>query len=218
MLYLMLSSGGQFVRRNLFTIGRFLLFVLLGIAVVFGCTNVDRKEKATAVIIDSAKKVTSVDLVVPEDNDCVFDTSTYKFTTQALKKYKPNVKFTWDDIEKEAKATLAGGDTLILHIGGCNHFSYSATLLTEIPFSETKMLIEKSRWLAKTFFDGGFDTKYDSAISKGLFKQTEGLEKEDLKSFEIIDLDTTATNMIYEGFQFQKLDKRTKIVISGYIN
>lgn len=168
--------------------------------------------------VDSSRNYKTEDFSQSTDDECVFDTSTYKFTTQALKKYKSNIKYTWDDKEKEAKTVLQNGDTLTLHIGGCDHFSYSATLITSISFDDTKALTEKSKWLAKTFFDGGFDSKYDSCISKGHFKLTDSYDTKNLKAYEIIDPDTTITNMIYEGFQFWKLDNKTKIVISGYIN
>ncbi len=193
-----------------------ILFILT--AVIIGCSIPNNKLSATNFTVDSLKEVTTKDFAEMENNDCVFDTSTYKFTTQALKEYKANIKFTWNDIEKEAKTVMENGDTLTLHIGGCDHFSYAATLVTDIPFTETENLIAKAGWLAKTFFDGGFDTKYDSCISKGLFKEEELLEKENLKSYNIIDPDTAATNMIYEGFQFRKLKDKTKIAISGYIN
>lgn len=193
-----------------------IIFILTSI--IISCSYSDKNLNSTTLKADSLKQVEPEDFKQVENNDCVFDTSTYKFTTQALRKYKSDIKFTWNDLEKEAKTVFDNGDTLTLHIGGCDHFSYSATLITDLPFTETKALTEKSRWLAKTFFDGGFDSKYNDCISKGLFKEEEGIDKENLKSFEIIDPDTTMTNMIYEGFQFWKLNKKTKIVISGYIN
>ncbi|MDF3078150.1 MAG: hypothetical protein K0S09_2039 [Sphingobacteriaceae bacterium] len=192
--------------------------VFLLTAVIISCSNSSQKSNSKSLKIDSLKKVEMKGFTEPENSDCVFDTSTYKFTTQALRKYKADIKFSWDDIEKEAKAVLENGDTLSLHIGGCDHFSYSATLVTDIPFTETAALTEKSRWLAKTFFGNGFDSKYDSCISKGLFKEVEIAEEQNIKAYQIIDRDSAMTNMVYEGFQFLQVKDKTKIVIGGYLN
>jgi hypothetical protein len=186
--------------------------------IITSCSNSKIISNDTLSNKDSSNGTMTKNFKDDEIRECVFDTSTYKFTTEALNKYKKNIKFTWNDKDKEAETVLENGDVLILHIGGCDHFSYSATLITDIPFTETKILTEKSRWLAKTFFDNGFDSKYDKCISKGLYQEEDSNDKKDLKSYQIIDSDTTETNMIYEGFQFWKLDNKTKIVISGYIN
>jgi hypothetical protein len=194
------------------------LVILLLTYLIYSCSNSESQSKRTTLSVDSSLNIKTEDLSQTIDQGCVFDTSIYKFTTQALKKYKSNLKYTWDDTEKEAKTVLENGDTLTLHIGGCDHFSYSATLITSISFDDTKALTEKSKWLAKTFFDNGFDSKYDTCISQGHFKQIESYDKEELRAYKIIDTDTTITNMIYEGFQFWKLENRTKIVISAYLN
>lgn len=69
---------------------------------------------------------------------------------EALEKYRKDIKFSWSGKEKEAMTIFENGDTLLLHIGGCDHFISSATLLSSISFDDTKTLKEKSKWLAKT--------------------------------------------------------------------
>lgn len=153
-----------------------------------------------------------------EEDDCVFDTSAYRFTTAALKKYKADIRFQWNKDDGEAQAVVDHGDTLWLSIGGCYHFGYSAILSTGIPFPDSAALTGKSMWLARTFFDGGFDDKYVECISKGMFRRTETHDPQHLHHFEIIDPDTSITNSIYEGFSFESQGTRTRIVISGYMN
>jgi hypothetical protein len=153
-----------------------------------------------------------------EEDNCVFDTSAYKFTTAALKKYKADIRFQWNKDEAKAQAIVDHGDTLWLSIGGCYHFGYSATLSTAIPFTDSAALAGKSLWLAQTFFDGGFDDKYVACISRGMFRRSETHDPQRLHHFEIIDPDTSITNYIYEGFSFENQGARTRIVISGYMN
>jgi hypothetical protein len=153
-----------------------------------------------------------------EENDCVFDTNSYKFTTDALKRYNKHIQFVWDSKQKSATTRLNNNDTLQLSIGGCNHFGYAATLYSSIHFDNTKELIKKAQWLAKTFFDNGFDTKYDECIRNGQFEPSYNYDTINMKSFDIQDQDTSITNMVYNGFSFYRAGNRTKIVISGYIN
>ena len=197
-----------------------ILFLLTTLTV--SCSDNSKSVQADNVSSDSLANKTADSLTndtnAGADNDCVFDTSTYKFTTEALKKYKQDIKFVWDDKEKEAKTILENGDTLVLHIGGCYHFSYAARLYASTPFADTKVLTEKSRWLAKTFFDNGFDTKYDQCISTGQIKESESRDPQNIKMFEIIDSDTAITNKVYDGFLFERQQRGTKISIDGYIS
>lgn len=150
--------------------------------------------------------------------DCVFDTSSYKFTSEALRRYDADIRFNWSRDDAEAQAIIGDRDTLWLHIGGCDHFSYSATLSTAVPFTDSAALTAKSLWLAQTFFDGGFDRKYATHISKGLFRRRETPDSPNRRSFDLIDQDTAITNQVYDGFSFENQGSGTRIVISGYIN
>ncbi len=200
------------------TIKLFLLFVL--VMVISSCNNNTAVKQNNQPPNDTKATVNlnEKNETQFEENDCVFDTSTYKFTTTALKKYRNNIKFVWDSEENSATTQFDNGDTLTLSIGGCNHFGYSATLYSSIYFDNTKALIKKAHWLAKTFFNNGFDTKYDECIKKGQYKPSYYQDTINIKSFDIIDHDTSETNMVYEGFTFFRAGNRTKIVISGYIN
>lgn len=150
------------------------------------------------------------------DSDCIFDTSSYKFTTEALLKFDKTVEYKWDNEIKQAKAVLSNGDTLCLSIGGCDHFGYAATLVTKTPFNETDSLLNKTRWLARTFFDNGFDS-YDHLIGNNKLKKSE--DSTPLYSrYDVILSDSVAENCIFEGFSFEKQENNTIIEISGYIN
>lgn len=158
------------------------------------------------------------------EDGCVFDTSTYTFTTDKLKEYKPNISYHWDRWQAKARTVLADGDTLWLHIGGCDHFSYMATLSTALSINDSAALMDKTRWLARTFLDNGFDTGYDEMITKRQFE----LGKRSIPGkeylYSVIESDTAVANhfndgfRFYDGFSFTRHGAGTRIEIAGYIN
>ncbi len=152
-----------------------------------------------------------------EEIECVFDTSTYQFTTQALRKHNPTQRFNWNKVRQEATVPFENGDTLILHIGGCNHFSYLAFYRTDsTKFDQEGYLFEKTKWLAETYFDNGFDEKYAHFITNKQYQLEDS--KPGVRLYSITDPDTTVTNRVYEGFYFKKTGERTEIRIYGYLN
>ncbi len=195
---------------------KYLLFFALVILSFSGCMNHSKSEKQ-GTTIDSVTTAKPAKVAVVSDG-CVFDTASYKFTTDALLKYRDDIKYTWNSKKGEAMTVLENGDTLLLQIGGCNHFSYSATLLSSIAFEDTKSLTDKSKWLAKTFFSAGFDKNYDALITEGKYEINEHYYPKSVKAYEMTPTDTTVTDMVYEGFTFESLGKRTKIHISGYVD
>ena len=151
-----------------------------------------------------------------DDSDCIFDTSSYKFTTTALLKFDKAIQYKWDKDTKQAKTVLNNGDTLYLSIGGCDHFGYAATLITKTPFNITDSLLNKTRWLAKTFFDNGFES-YDQLIANNKFNKSEDSTPE-YSAYDVTLSDSVAENCIFEGFSFEKRGNNTIIAIGGYIN
>ncbi len=153
-------------------------------------------------------------------NECVFDTSTYKFTVGKLKQYDRKISFFWDNKSDQAIVTFPGKDSLLVHIGGCEEFSYTAVYSTDSSrFSDSTYLLEKAAWLAKNFLGGGFDSKYTVCLkNKRYVLSTGGYGDPNLKSYEIINTDTAMTNKIYEPFQFELKGSRTIITIGGYEN
>lgn len=154
---------------------------------------------------------------------CMFDTSTYKFTTEAIRRYNPNLQFFWDSSAAMATVPLPGGDTLLLHIGGCDHFGYSAQFFTDaVHFDDDDYLPEKAKWLAQTFFLSGFDKDYAYFIDKKHYRpssEINDIPESKRRCFEIVNpYSTTVTNHIYEGFCIEKLGNRAVVRISGYIN
>ena len=153
-------------------------------------------------------------------NECVFDTSTYKFTIEKLKQYDRNIFFLWDNKHDQAIVTFSGNDTLLVHIGGCEEFSYTATYSTDSSrYTDSIYLFEKATWLAKNFLGGGFDSKYTKClINKRYVLDTGGFVDPNLRSYDIIDTDTAMTNKINEPFQFELRGARTIITVAGYEN
>lgn len=155
-----------------------------------------------------------------EEDDCVFDTSYHQFTTEMLRKYKRNIAYRWNKSEKQAMAFLPGGDTLLLSIGGCVHFNYSAELLSGIPFEKQEELLRKAAWIATTFFKGSSFGSYAGFIERKQYQQE--ASEPGYRAFGII-LDSEneeLTNDVYDGFSFRSVGggKRTRISISGYVN
>ena len=174
------------------------------------------KEQQEQVI--TAKKSTINKLNIEESDDCVFDTSTFKFTSQAIHKFNPKIKFHWNDNEKHAFLPLEEGDTLILHIGGCNHFSYWAKYRTDYSrFNDSIYLLNKVKWIAENFFDNGFDKNYVRFISDRKY-YLEDNGKPLMKSYSILTDKYVQENEIYEGFYFMRDGERTEIWIHGYVN
>jgi len=103
-----------------------------------------------------------------------------------------------------------------LHIGGCNHFGYSATLRTTTSFTDSVALFKKSHWLAENFF-GEFSKDYAECIASGKFRSTDSGSRT-RRVFEFLVADTVLTNYVYEGFWFERRGKLTEISMAGYIN
>lgn len=148
-------------------------------------------------------------------NDCVFDTSAYKFTSEKLFAYQKNIQFTWDSSKARAVAALNEHDTLTLQIGGCTIFYWTATLTTDSSaFYNHEYLIKKSAWLAATFLGSGFDSKFHDCISNGQF--TFDSTGKDMKYLTITNTDTAITNKTYEDVTFELKGNRTTIIVGGY--
>ncbi|MEQ1732664.1 MAG: hypothetical protein ABL940_03270 [Bacteroidia bacterium] len=153
------------------------------------------------------------------NNDCVFDTSTYTPTIGTIKNYNQFQKIKWNSTAQTATTIFENGDTLVLHIGGCIHYSYSATLYTSINFSNQNELLVKTSWIATTFFKPNFNTRFEYAIKNGLFKQeNEYADTSSVIQYSIIEKDTLISNEILNNIIFTKQNKGTKIEVSGYIN
>jgi len=201
------------------SVSYFLIFVVGAIMfIALGCSSNPAQNSPVETLAKDTLLLDTTVAAIEEESDCVYDTSTFKFTTDAIKRYDANSRYFWDSQREEAVVLLEGHDTLHLRIGGCIHFAYSASLSTDIPFTDNEKLIAKTRWIAKTFFAQGFDVKYEDCFSKGLYKQTESYDSSNIKPFMIINSDTVTTNHVYEGFSFYNRGSRTEIVISGYLD
>jgi len=170
-----------------------------------------KKEAAIAAADEAEEK--------PEpEMDCVFDTSTFKFTTEKLLKYQKGIVYFWDNTEKEAVVRMENNDTLRVHIGGCSHFSYSAIYTTDAArFTDMDYLTAKAYWLAKNFMDNGFDEKFANAIEQKQYTVDSTLQP-GYRSLTIIDKDTAITDHIYEPVTFRVENNRTVISVLGYVN
>lgn len=189
------------------------------------CSSSPKKEtKEDNPIVSTEKevepKVDSNEDYPDNDNlesDCVFDTSTFKFTSEILLKFDRKIHFTWDKNNQQAIVKFPKGDSLLVHVGGCDHFGYSAEYRTNAEaFSNADYLMTKTKWLAKNFLDNGFGTNYLRFISNNQY----ALEKDenDWKFYSVQTDSLIAENEIYNGFDFKRVGKRTRISISGYIN
>lgn len=191
---------------------KLLLFAVSAICLlIFACRPSDKSSQSM-----NNPLLANDTMDISDDIDCIFDTSSYKFTTEALLKFDKSLPYKWDNDLKQAKAVLRNGDTLYLSIGGCDHFGYTAILITKMPFNETDSLLDKTRWLARSFFENGFES-YDQLIGDGKFNKSE--ESTSLYSiYDVIQPDSIAENCVFDGFSFEKQKNNTKIEIGAYIN
>ncbi len=150
-------------------------------------------------------------------DDCIFDTSSYKFTSEALLKYNKDLKFDWNDNDKVATTILENGDTFLLSIGGCNHFGYYGEIRTKSPFYLTDSLFSKARWIARIFFENYFE-EYDTYIENGRYKLNKEVSTDSIYFYNIERSDSIPENIILDGFSFEKQGNNTIIKIGGYIN
>ncbi len=186
--------------------------ILLIVLLLFNCNNPNRNRP------DSLREI-EFDSIVPytEVNDCTFDTSSHKFTTEAIRKGLPNQKFQWNNITKEAMVPFDNGDTLTLHIGGCHHFSFLATFRTDSSkFTDNDYLFDKTRWLTSNFFSFGIDSDYEQILDNKEYEIDKNSEA-NFRIYNIIDT-TLIENHVHEGFYFKSENKRTEIWVHGYIN
>ena len=192
-----------------------LLFLLVATTIT-GCSSNNSSQSN----IDSLPRKTdtlSKEITTDEGIGCVFDTSMFKFTTEKLREFNKDISYVWDNTEKEASVKFPDGDTLKLSIGGCDHFAYSATYLTNsLKFYDQPFLIDKAKWLAKNFLGGGFDKKFVYCITNNLYDIDSS--KDERKSLTIVDKDTSMTNKIFEPILFELQGSRTKISVACYEN
>jgi len=121
-------------------------------------------------------------------------------------------------VAKEAAVALADNDTLVLHIGGCDHFSFEARYFTDqSKFDDEAYLLDKAKWLATTFFSQGYNTKYNDVITNKQYRISPS-KSDNERFYEITDKDTRMTDHIYQGFTFSRARGRTEIWIGGYTN
>ncbi|GAL85802.1 hypothetical protein Fluta_0656 [Sporocytophaga myxococcoides] len=194
---------------------RHILSLILILLLVSCSSEKVSKEQQEQTI--TAKKST-INKHIEVSNDCIFDTSTFKFTSEAIHKFNPKIKFHWNENEKHAILPLEDGDSLILHIGGCNHFSYWAKYRTDYSkFNDSIYLLNKAKWIAENFFDNGFDKNYVRFITdKKYYQEDNGRPL--MKSYSIQTDKSIQENEIYEGFYFMRDGERTEIWIHGYVN
>jgi hypothetical protein len=180
---------------------------------IYGCDS-----DSTGFVNENAVKNNKKIEIPEEDSDCVFDTSTYKFTTEALNKHYGKAKFIWDTSTSNALVPLENYDTLVLHIGGCNHFSFSAEFRTaSSKFNDSAYVVQKCLWLAETFFYNGFDQQFSEAIRNNNFYSDDTNNKTWL-TYSLTNTDSDETNNVYDGFGVKLENGRAIIFILGYIN
>lgn len=187
-------------------------------SIIYSCTSKTDKG-STADNSSLAGKYTTNHLVEKEHedgSDCVFDTSTYKFTTEAIKNYNSSLKYVWNDETKAATVWMDQSDTLILHIGGCDHFTYSAIYTTDQTLFDTdSVMLSKAKWIAKSFFSNGYNKGFMNAIDKNLF-EIDG--KANNKTVTLKQVVTEISDHVYEPILIEKINGRTRITLTAYQN
>jgi len=197
-----------------------IFYILIVFLFIISCNN--KKQNIPNIPLESnyiqtVDSIEDIDLAI-EAEDCIFDTSSYKFTSEILLKHDKNIRFSWNNEDKKAKTVFENGDTLYLSIGGCYHFGYYAILHTNIPFEQKDSLFRKTAWVAESFFESGFKD-YNKFIHNGNYILNKEVSDDEFQHFDMSLGDSIPINYIYNGFDFQKnATGTTTITISGYID
>lgn len=103
---------------------------------------------------------------------------------------------------------------MLLHIGGCDHFTYSAKYLTAASaLASDSSVLTKARWMAKSFFSNGFDQGFVRTIDKGSFAITRDAHT---TTITLAEGDTTHSDHIYEPILVEKTKGRARISLVAY--
>lgn len=197
-------------------------FVFLALPNIISCAGHPSPKNATTPVSLAPSAVQQADTTEAGGDStaesCVFDTTTFKMTAAALKRFDPNLAYTWKKKDGTAVVPMKNKDTLLLRIGGCNHYVFLAEYRTDASrFNDETWYIDKVKWMAKNFFSDGFDTKYVDCITRRLY-QRDTIPRPDTKWYYVQDPDTTVTDHVYDGFGIWKIGSRAEIAVSGYIN
>lgn len=87
-----------------------------------------------------------------QNDTCIFDLETQ--TAEFMERAPQYQRFTWHNRTKLVSLRIRGGDSLYLHRGGCNHFSFWLRKVTKRrtrPASDTAYWISEAQWLVETF-------------------------------------------------------------------
>ncbi len=135
----------------------------------------------TTDVVDTTATETDLSSAEPTP-DCLFRVDT--ISDYFLKNQSEFKSYTWNEKSKEAKVLLTSGDSLYVHITGCNSISADAKLTRlkdKTPFTDSEHWFEEAMWIA-THVDG-----FEPAILQEIHdkKQYEAYAEEDGVFFEM---------------------------------
>ena len=84
--------------------------------------------------------------------------------------------YTWNNISKMVTLRIRGGDSLYLHRGGCDHFSFWLRKVTKRkarPASDTAYWVSQAQWLVETFMDDADQTTFRENIDGHFYEVIE---------------------------------------------
>lgn len=139
------------------------------------------------------------------------------YTRDAVNKFNDTIAYTWDSLNQMAIVPLAGGDSVFLQIGGCEHFNYAATYRTSSQhFHDTTYILNRVKWLCYQFFSAGFDNQFPLYIDQGQF-YVDSLASDTVDCvFRVIPDSSAITNRVFYGFGVRKLSpERIDVWVSG---
>ena len=144
------------------------------------------------------------------EEDCVFNNDIKGLTTQAILQYSDSLTFRWLEEREEALIVL-DQDTLLLSMGGCSHFAYSSTYISQHKsIEDTAFWFSKARWIARTFIN-------QEAFLKLKQKPEKKITGAGTVHYEF-PADTALTNFFFNGLILQSKGKRGRMRMEAYYN
>lgn len=151
-------------------------------------------------------------------SDCVYNND---YKTQSLRALKGKEELTnrhWDKKKKTAVVLLESGDTLLVSLGGCQHYYTNVSYIThrDIPVDSLDFWYSKTKWIMQTVFDTAYQTKFSTAIDQNKFVRNKEVSKSDHIHVDFPE-DNRLTNEYFDGIDIEKRGSRRVLKIEWYM-
>ncbi|RAJ10554.1 hypothetical protein LX64_00158 [Chitinophaga skermanii] len=199
---------------------RYITLCLVLLVALFACQQktVVKRDKVDSTFNNNHKSTVithHVEIPGTEAEDCIFDTSSYKVTTDLIYAFNPQQKFNWNPNTKIATLFFDNNDSMQLSIGGCDVYVYQAQYFTALErMPDTTFLLEKAAWMAENFFEDDFKEVY----TRNIANKTYTTETQEGGIHYHIEPGTDGGNHHYNGIDIMRENNVATVSIIGAID